>query len=52
MERDRGGGVLIGKTRTHEFALGILDPAHHEPVEPAHIPGGSSGGVPLLSPPG
>ena len=44
-----GGAVLIGKTATHEFALGgpIHDlpfPAARNPWHPDHIPGGSSSG--------
>lgn len=44
-----GGAVLVGKTATHEFALGgpIHDlpfPAARNPWNPEHIPGGSSSG--------
>jgi aspartyl-tRNA(Asn)/glutamyl-tRNA(Gln) amidotransferase subunit A len=38
------GCVLIGKTRTHEFALGSSTPPTTNPWNTAHIPGGSSGG--------
>ncbi|MBK0419441.1 hypothetical protein JD276_10390 [Leucobacter sp. CSA1] len=43
------GARLIGKTNTHELALGITTsagafPASRNPLEPARSPGGSSGG--------
>ncbi len=38
------GCVLIGKARTHEFAFGSSTPPTTNPWNPAHIPGGSSGG--------
>jgi aspartyl-tRNA(Asn)/glutamyl-tRNA(Gln) amidotransferase subunit A len=38
------GCVLIGKARTHEFALGSSTPPTTNPWNTAHIPGGSSGG--------
>ncbi|MBR3369487.1 MAG: amidase [Rhodobacteraceae bacterium] len=44
-----GGGVLIGKTATHEFAFGgpsfdLPFPPARNPWNPDHIPGGSSSG--------
>jgi aspartyl-tRNA(Asn)/glutamyl-tRNA(Gln) amidotransferase subunit A len=39
-----GGAVLVGKTHTHEFAYGVITPTTRNPWNPAHIPGGSSGG--------
>jgi aspartyl-tRNA(Asn)/glutamyl-tRNA(Gln) amidotransferase subunit A len=38
------GCLLIGKARTHEFAFGSSTPPTTNPWNPAHIPGGSSGG--------
>jgi aspartyl-tRNA(Asn)/glutamyl-tRNA(Gln) amidotransferase subunit A len=38
------GAVLLGKTSTHEFALGVTSPQARNPHEPTRIPGGSSGG--------
>ncbi|ANA34786.1 MULTISPECIES: amidase [Burkholderiaceae] len=38
------GAVLIGKTRTHEFAWGTETPPTRNPWDPGRIPGGSSGG--------
>ena len=43
------GGILLGKTQTHEFAWGItsINDAMHSsrnPWDPARVPGGSSGG--------
>lgn len=43
------GAVVVGKTNTHEFALGTTtDNPHygatHNPWRPGHVPGGSSGG--------
>ena len=38
------GAVLIGKTRTHEFAWGTETPPTANPWDLARIPGGSSGG--------
>jgi len=38
------GAVLIGKTRTHEFAWGTETPPTRNPWDAARIPGGSSGG--------
>jgi Asp-tRNA(Asn)/Glu-tRNA(Gln) amidotransferase A subunit family amidase len=38
------GAVLVGKTRTHEFAYGVLTPGTVNPWDPARIAGGSSGG--------
>jgi aspartyl-tRNA(Asn)/glutamyl-tRNA(Gln) amidotransferase subunit A len=43
-----GGGILIGKTQTHEFAWGITSVnsmgTSRNPWQPARISGGSSGG--------
>jgi aspartyl-tRNA(Asn)/glutamyl-tRNA(Gln) amidotransferase subunit A len=38
------GAVLVGKTRTHEFAWGTETPPTCNPWDPSRIPGGSSGG--------
>lgn len=38
------GAVLIGKTRTHEFAWGTETPPTANPWDTSRIPGGSSGG--------
>jgi aspartyl-tRNA(Asn)/glutamyl-tRNA(Gln) amidotransferase subunit A len=38
------GAVLIGKTRTHEFAWGTETPPTRNPWDLERIPGGSSGG--------
>ena len=38
------GALLIGKTVTHEFALGVTTPQSHNPWDESRIPGGSSGG--------
>ena len=43
------GGILVGKTQTHEFAWGITSinesvGSSHNPWDPRRIPGGSSGG--------
>ena len=38
------GGIVIGKTNTHEFALGVISPPTRNPWNPTCIPGGSSGG--------
>ncbi len=38
------GAVLLGKTRTHEFAWGTLTPPVANPWDLERIPGGSSGG--------
>jgi aspartyl-tRNA(Asn)/glutamyl-tRNA(Gln) amidotransferase subunit A len=38
------GAVMIGKTRTHEFAWGTETPPTSNPWDLARIPGGSSGG--------
>jgi aspartyl-tRNA(Asn)/glutamyl-tRNA(Gln) amidotransferase subunit A len=45
VERLRAAGaVVIGKTRTHEFAYGVLTPGTVNPWDEARIAGGSSGG--------
>jgi aspartyl-tRNA(Asn)/glutamyl-tRNA(Gln) amidotransferase subunit A len=38
------GAIIIGKTHTHEFALGVTTPQSRNPHDPARDPGGSSGG--------
>jgi aspartyl-tRNA(Asn)/glutamyl-tRNA(Gln) amidotransferase subunit A len=38
------GAILVGKTRTHEFAWGTETPPTRNPWDPSRIPGGSSGG--------
>jgi aspartyl-tRNA(Asn)/glutamyl-tRNA(Gln) amidotransferase subunit A len=38
------GAVVVGKTRTHEFAYGVLTPGTANPWDRARIAGGSSGG--------
>ena len=38
------GAIVVGKVATHEFALGVTTPQARNPVDPARIPGGSSGG--------
>ncbi len=38
------GCVILGKTTTHEFALGVTTPQSRNPHDAARIPGGSSGG--------
>ena len=43
--RLRGAGaVVVGKTRTHEFAYGVTTPGTGNPWDPERIAGGSSGG--------
>ncbi|MBJ7331658.1 MAG: amidase [Solirubrobacteraceae bacterium] len=38
------GAIVIGKTSTHEFALGVTSPQARNPHDRTRIPGGSSGG--------
>jgi aspartyl-tRNA(Asn)/glutamyl-tRNA(Gln) amidotransferase subunit A len=38
------GAVIVGKTNTHEFALGGVTPPTRNPYDLSRIPGGSSGG--------
>jgi aspartyl-tRNA(Asn)/glutamyl-tRNA(Gln) amidotransferase subunit A len=38
------GAVLIGKTTTHEIALGVITPPTRNPWDTRYAPGGSSGG--------
>ena len=38
------GAMLIGKTRTHEYAWGTVTPPVRNPWDVSRIPGGSSGG--------
>ncbi|HZW58033.1 MAG TPA: amidase [Nitrososphaerales archaeon] len=40
----RNGGFILGKTRTHQFALGLETPPTKNPWDRSRIPGGSSGG--------
>ena len=40
----QAGAVLIGKTRTHEFAWGTTTPPTRNPWNLERVPGGSSGG--------
>jgi aspartyl-tRNA(Asn)/glutamyl-tRNA(Gln) amidotransferase subunit A len=40
----RAGAIMLGKTSTHEFALGVTTPQARNPHDPSRIPGGSSGG--------
>ena len=45
VERLRAAGaIIIGKTHTHEFALGAITPTTRNPWGKNRIPGGSSGG--------
>jgi Asp-tRNA(Asn)/Glu-tRNA(Gln) amidotransferase A subunit family amidase len=38
------GAVVVGKTRTHEFAYGVTTPGTFNPWDPERTAGGSSGG--------
>lgn len=38
------GAVVVGKTRTHEFAYGVTTPGTANPWDPERTAGGSSGG--------
>jgi aspartyl-tRNA(Asn)/glutamyl-tRNA(Gln) amidotransferase subunit A len=38
------GAVVVGKTRTHEFAYGVVTPGTANPWDEGRIAGGSSGG--------
>lgn len=38
------GAIVLGKTSTHEFALGVTSPQARNPHDRTRIPGGSSGG--------
>jgi aspartyl-tRNA(Asn)/glutamyl-tRNA(Gln) amidotransferase subunit A len=40
----RAGAVMMGKTHTHEFALGVVTPQCRNPWSTTRITGGSSGG--------
>jgi aspartyl-tRNA(Asn)/glutamyl-tRNA(Gln) amidotransferase subunit A len=40
----QAGGIIVGKTVTHEFALGVTTPQSHNPWDETRVPGGSSGG--------
>lgn len=40
----QAGGVILGKTNTHELAYGVMTPPTHNPWHLDRIPGGSSGG--------
>ncbi|MGB0871903.1 MAG: amidase [Solirubrobacterales bacterium] len=39
------GAVIIGKTSTHEFAMGVTAPQSRNPHDPTRIAGGSSSGA-------
>ena len=39
------GAIVIGKTATHEFALGVTTPQSRNPWRPDRLAGGSSGGA-------
>lgn len=40
----RAGAIVIGKTTTHEYALGVTTPQSRNPWDTGRDPGGSSGG--------
>jgi aspartyl-tRNA(Asn)/glutamyl-tRNA(Gln) amidotransferase subunit A len=40
----RAGAVVVGKTTTHELALGMVTPGTQNPWDPTRLVGGSSGG--------
>jgi len=40
----QSGAIMLGKTNTHEFALGVITPPTRNPWSTDRIPGGSSGG--------
>ena len=40
----KAGGYILGKTNTHEFALGMESSPTSNPYDTSRIPGGSSGG--------
>ena len=40
----QAGAILLGKTRTHEYAWGTVTPPVRNPWDRTRIPGGSSGG--------
>jgi aspartyl-tRNA(Asn)/glutamyl-tRNA(Gln) amidotransferase subunit A len=40
----QAGAILLGKTRTHEYAWGTVTPPVRNPWDLTRIPGGSSGG--------
>lgn len=39
------GAVILGKTSTHEFAMGVIAPQSRNPHDPTRIAGGSSSGA-------
>ena len=40
----QAGAIVMGKTQTHEFALGVTTAQSRNPWDPTRDPGGSSGG--------
>jgi aspartyl-tRNA(Asn)/glutamyl-tRNA(Gln) amidotransferase subunit A len=40
----QAGAIIVGKTQTHEFALGVTTPQSRNPHDASRDPGGSSGG--------
>lgn len=40
----QAGAIIVGKTQTHEFALGVSTPQSRNPWDHARLAGGSSGG--------
>lgn len=40
----QAGGIVIGKTTTHEIAYGVSTPQTHNPWDPSKMTSGSSGG--------
>jgi aspartyl-tRNA(Asn)/glutamyl-tRNA(Gln) amidotransferase subunit A len=40
----RAGAIILGKTHTHEFGMGVSTPQSRNPWDPTRLAGGSSGG--------